>query len=140
MAESNSPNKNSRDGSTARMAELRRNLLPLAIPQTVPSGILLTPSFLPPRLGGRPVAEAPGPIGRVTWRQMYAQLRKGAMTPAGMPDLTEVDHRAAKAGESGAIPIAIGHYRYHTTNPIFAARMRSEEHTSEFQSNSFISY
>jgi len=125
VPDSNTNLNNSDRLRAERVAELRAKLHSMATLQTVPSGILETPSLMSPPLAGGPADVPLQPLGRMGWQQIYSKLHRGALSPAAMPDLNEVDGRAKQSSDTGLIPIAIGHYRYHTATPDFAAHLET---------------
>jgi len=87
-------------------------------PSRVPTDILIdraVPISHPENHDGSAAAK---PVALSEWRQMYHELRLGALTTPSWPPLTQVVTAAAPAVERGEVPIALMDFRY--------ARIRSD--------------
>ncbi len=119
----------SREIRDARFQELKTKLMNLVDSSTVPSGILHAPPMQSATLEQARGAASDPPLRRQDWREVYFNLHKGAVptlqAAASINSLDQIENRAAQVRESGAIPLAIGHYHYHAPTDMFVNRMRN---------------
>ncbi len=113
-----------REIRTARLQDLKRQLMAMVDATTVPSGILAAPPQSPALDRARGIPSDP-PLNRQGWREVYFNLHRGGLSAAAsLPPLASIEDRAKQVRQTGAIPLAIAHYRYHAPNDMFVNRMR----------------